>query len=262
MSSEVAPFFSKKKKKIVAVILAQFLVKLVGCRWLQNDWNAETIFFLPDPSSGNEPDLQTPYILASLTIDPIFNRTVDTLEYYCSFVFAFGLLLLELELDQSISLTAADEEDAEEDYPAAYMALIRMFTLRKEDLDDAYILQIINSCLEFRNRMESVQHPSFDEELKFRAAMSKYILMPLIQRLRVAHPDVPLDEILDKPKSTVVRRSSQRLKGHGELFSRYSKRQPMSEEHTVQPPLPRTATGSTFTAHSSNRNSYPSGQRP
>ncbi|KAK5461131.1 hypothetical protein LTS15_003194 [Exophiala xenobiotica] len=262
-STEVAPFFSKKKKKIVAVILAQFLVKLVGCCWLQNDWNAETIFFLPDPSSGDEPDLQTPYILASLTTDQVSNRTVDTLEYYCSFVFALGLLLLELELDQSISITAADEEDAEEDYPAAYIALIRMFTLRKEDLDDAYILQIINSCLEFRNRVESVQHPSFDEDPKFRATMSKYLLTPLIQRLQLAHPDVPLDEILDKPKATVVRRSSQGQRGRGELFSRYPKRQSTSEHHAaVYPPPSRTATGSTFATHSSNRNSYLSGQRP
>ncbi|KAK5209926.1 hypothetical protein LTR41_004558 [Exophiala xenobiotica] len=262
MSTQVAPFFSKKKKRVVAVILAQFLVKLVGCRWLQNDWNAETIFFLPDPSSGYEPDLQTPYILASLRPDRISDRTIDTLEYYSSFVFAFGLLLLELELDQSISITALDEMDAEEDYPAAYMALIRMFKYRKEDLDDPYIIQIIESCLDFRNRVESVQHPSFDEDLKFRAAISKYILTPLIQRLQVAHPDVPLDEILDKPKATVVRRSSQRLRGHGELFSGYTKRQPMSEHHAVQPPLSRTATGSTFAAHSSNRNSCPSGQRP
>ena len=215
MSCGVAPFFFKKKKKIVSVILAQFLVKLVGCRWLQNEWNAENIFFLPDSSIGNEPDLQTPYILASLTTNQHSNHTIDALEFYCSFVFAFGLLLLELELDQSISITAADEDDAEEEYQAAYMALIRMFTPRKEDLDDAHILQIINSCLEFRNGVESVQHPSFNEDLKFRAAIFKYILTPLIQRLQVAHPDVSLDEILDKPKATIVRRSSQRLRAHG-----------------------------------------------
>ncbi|KAK5261798.1 hypothetical protein LTR40_001541 [Exophiala xenobiotica] len=221
MSTQVAPFFSKKKKRVVAVILAQFLVKLVGCRWLQNDWNAETIFFLPDPSSGYEPDLQTPYILASLRPDRISDRTIDTLEYYSSFVFAFGLLLLELELDQSISITALDEMDAEEDYPAAYMALIRMFKYRKEDLDDPYIIQIIESCLDFRNRVESVQHPSFDEDLKFRAAISKYILTPLIQRLQVAHPDVPLDEILDKPKATVAT-FDKRWDGHEDVYGKAS----------------------------------------
>lgn len=237
-------------------------MKLVGCRWLQNEWNAENIFFLPDSSIGNEPDLQTPYILASLTTNQHSNHTIDALEFYCSFVFAFGLLLLELELDQSISITAADEDDAEEEYPAAYMALIRMFTLRKEDLDDAYILQIINSCLEFRNRVESVQHPSFNEDLKFRAAIFKYILTPLIQRLQVAHPDVSLDEILDKPKATIVRRSSQRLRAHGELFSRSPKRESTSEYHPVPPPSLRIATGSSFATHSSNHNSYHSGQRP
>jgi len=59
----VAPFLSKKKKKIVAAILAVILMKALGSRWLQKGWNTDNIFFLPDAKTGSIAELETPYIL-------------------------------------------------------------------------------------------------------------------------------------------------------------------------------------------------------
>src|ERR1700750_804826 len=73
------------------------------------------------------------------------------------------------------------------------MALLRVFDLQREELDDPYLLQIIDSCLEFKDRVESIKHEKFDTDLKFRAAILRYIVPPLLERWEAAHADVPQD---------------------------------------------------------------------
>jgi nucleoside phosphorylase len=194
-NAHIAPALSKKKKKIVAVVLARSLLKLFGGRWLQKVWNAESIFFVPDLDTDERANPRMPYVSCSLAPKGSDESEMVDYEHYYPFIFAFGILLLELELDQSISVTMDDEEEADEHYPPIYMALLRMFLLRKEDLDDAYLLQIINSCLDFGNRVESIKHPSFNNDLKLRAAILRYIVQPLTQRLQAAHSEVSLDTL-------------------------------------------------------------------
>lgn len=262
MNATIAPFFSKRKKKIVSVYLAQLLVKLLGCRWVQHDWTAESIFFLPDPTIGDPADLQTPYILASLTPGRIYDDDTEMSDFYFSFVFAFALLLLELELDQSIPITAEDEEDAEEDYPPVYMALSRVFNLQKEDLDDAYILQIVNSCLEFRNRVDSIQHPAFDDDLKFRGAILKFILSPLVQRLQIAHPDVPLGEILDRTPARTATTTHRDFRTQGKSSATPQKRQLADEHRAMHIRSFRTNTDSSLSSQPSGHRHGFDPQRP
>ncbi|EXJ93479.1 hypothetical protein A1O1_01871 [Capronia coronata CBS 617.96] len=196
-----APYLTKKKKKIVAAILAVILLKALGSRWLQKGWESDKIFFfLPDSRPGSTVEFETPYILCSLASE--LQSGADPLDAPACYstIFAFGVLLLELELDQGISVTTKDEQEADEEYPPVYMTLLRTFHLREEDLDDQYIQQVIDSCLEFSDRVESIQHPSFGEDLRFRAAIFRYIVDPLIQRLKTAHQDISLDSFGIKPQ--------------------------------------------------------------
>jgi nucleoside phosphorylase len=263
-NAHVAPVLSKKKKKIIAVILAKSLLKLFGSRWLQEVWNAESIFFLPDLNTSEIADFQMPYISCSLVSKSSDESEMVDYERYYPFIFAFGILLLELELDQSISVTMDDEEQADEDSPPIYMALLRMFLLRKEDLDDAYLLQIINSCLEFGNRVESIKHPSFNNDLKLRAAILKYIVQPLIQRLQAAHSEVSLDTLV-VPQHPVGVKSPRTFAGYDgqsssglfaqEATTTYCPGKSFSLK--AQPILPTQAVGRAESISSSTRTSTP-----
>jgi len=263
-NAHIAPAFSKKKKKIVAVILARSLLKLFGGRWLQKVWNAESIFFLPDLNASGIADLQMPYISCSLASKSSDESEILDYEHYYPLVFAFGILLLELELDQSISVTMDDEEAADEYYPPIYMALLRMFLLRKEDLDDAYLLQIINSCLDFGNRVESIKHPSFNNDLKLRAAILRYIVQPLIQRLQAAYSEVSLDTLVVPQHPVGVKSPRTFAKYDGQSSSRlfaqeatttYFPGEPFSPE--VLPIQPTQAVGRAETISSSTRTRTP-----
>ncbi|KAK5046531.1 hypothetical protein LTR84_008334 [Exophiala bonariae] len=207
-SFPTVPHLSKKKKKVVVVILANFLMILLGSGWLQRHWTSENIFFVPDLKPSETDFLEIPYIL-SLLGSPVEGDTAIDIESNYSYIYAFGILILELELDQSIPITAEDEDGADEEYPAVYMALVRVFQLRKEDLDDPYVLQVINSCLDFVNKVDSIKHPSFNNEVKFDAAVLRFILEPLIQRLQAAHPEVSLN-LLGAPISTIAHALSSR----------------------------------------------------
>ncbi|EXJ91761.1 hypothetical protein A1O3_00311 [Capronia epimyces CBS 606.96] len=191
--SATAPQLTRKKKKIVAATLAVTLLRALGSRWLEKGWEADKIFFLPESKPGSTVEFETPYILCSLASElDCEAESWDAASSY-SAIFAFGVLLLELELDEGISVTMEDEQEADEEYSPVYMTLLRTFQFREEDLDDQYIQQVIDSCLDFNDRVDSIQHPSFDQDLKFRAAILRYIVDPLIERLKTAHRDVLLD---------------------------------------------------------------------
>jgi nucleoside phosphorylase len=195
LNARVAPILSKKKKKIAAVNLARSLLTLFGSQWLQKPWNSQEIFFMHDQNTNEIVDLQMPYILSTLTQNNWIESGPESLEYCFLFVFAFGILLLELELDQSIPMIDEDEEEADEDFPAIYMSLLRTFLGRKEDLDDPYLEDVIESCLDIRNKVESIKHPSLSNDLKLRAAFLKYVVQPLTQRLQAVHPEISLDAL-------------------------------------------------------------------
>lgn len=187
------PILTKKQKKLVAVNLAKSLFSLLGSQWLQEFWDAERIFFLPTTNTIEARDLEFPQISCTLPSGYSDDSPLSTIEDFYPFVLSFGILLLELELDQKVEITANDESEADELCPASFIALLRTFTLRKDDIDDPYLLQIINSCFDFASRVEAIDHPLFDKELRVRAAILRYILQPLVQRLGVAHQTGPSD---------------------------------------------------------------------
>jgi nucleoside phosphorylase len=179
------PVLSKKKKKVISVNLAKSLFRLIGTPWLQAPWTSRNIFFWHDPVNETV-DLRMAYISCSLLLDNIDPEgPVNDFHY----IYAFGVLLLELELDQSISISEEDVQEADDDYPAIYMTLLRIFLHRKEDLDDVYLLDVISSCLELNSKAESISHPSFNDNLKLKAAVLRYILQPLTKRLNAAYPE-------------------------------------------------------------------------
>ncbi len=191
--SSIAPLLSKKKKKVLAAILAIVLLRTLGSHWLQSVWNADHIFFLPGGKTAPTPQLEMPYFLSCIASEFIHESEPGGLAAYDSYIYAFAVLLLELELDQNIMVTAEDEAEADEDCPPIYMALVRVFDLRNEDLDDPYVLEIVDSCLEFKERVGLMKHESFDADLKFRAAILRYIVKPLLERIKAAHADFPQD---------------------------------------------------------------------
>lgn len=188
------PTVSKKKKKILAVVLATSLFQLFGSPWLQTLWNIGTIYLMHDPATNEIVDIFNPYIMCSVEPIDMGDPGAGVNEQQHIFVYAFGLLLLELELDQRIPVTNEDENEADDEYPPVYMALLRMFDIWKDDLDDPYIQEIINSCLDFENKVEAIKHSQFDEKAKGKAAIFRYIVQPLLQRLKAAHSDVSLDK--------------------------------------------------------------------
>lgn len=191
--SSIAPLLSRKKKKVVAAILAIVLMRALGSNWLQSTWSADNIFFLPGSKITPAPELEMPYFLSCVASDFVHGRELEARGAYDSYIYAFAVLLLELELDQNILVTLEDQEQADEDCPPIYMALLRVFDLRREDLDDPFLLEIVDSCLEFKDRVESIKHESFDEDLQFRAAILRYIVTPLLKRIEAASEDIPQD---------------------------------------------------------------------
>lgn len=191
--SSIAPLLSKKKKKVIAAILAVVLMRTLGSQWLQSVWSADNIFFLPGGKATPAPELEMPYFLSCVASDLIRGHELEGHTAYDSYIYSFAVLLLELELDQKILVTPEDEEEADEDCPPTYVTLSRVSDLRSEDLDDPYLTQIIDACLEFNERVESIKHESLDEDLKFRAAILRYIVSPLLERMEAAHADIPQD---------------------------------------------------------------------
>jgi nucleoside phosphorylase len=241
--SSIAPLLSKKKKKVIAAILAVVLMRALGSQWLQSVWNADNIFFLPSGKATPAPELEMPYFLSCVASDFIRERELEGNAAYDSYIYAFAVLLLELELDQNILVTPEDEEEADEECPPIYMTLLRVFDLRREDLDDPYLLQIIDSCLEFKDRVESIKHESLDEDLKFRAAILRYIVKPLLERIESAHTDIPqeLFTFLRQKEATKDLSISQKgSQAHFAKFSSPTTRDPVSSPYfqEVQPQIP------------------------
>lgn len=154
-----------------------------------------------DSNTNEIVDIYNPYVQCSFDAVSSDVSPANGQQPYL-LVFAFGLILLELELGQKIDITTEDEDEADEDYPAIYMALSRMFNTWKDDLDDPYIREVINACLDFDNKVESIKHPAFSEALRPRAALLRYIVQPLANRLRAAHPDIAFD-VSDGPQQPV-----------------------------------------------------------
>ncbi|EXU96516.1 peptidase S8 family protein [Metarhizium robertsii] len=154
-----------------------------------------------DPTTNEVVDITNPYIQFSFDSMSSGDFPANGQHSYIH-VFSFGLMLLELELGHQIAITAEDENDADEEYPPVYMALLRIFHSRKDDLDDPYIREVINSCLDFENRVEGIKHRAFSDHLRPRAALLRYIVQPLVNRLRAAHPDVSFD-LINGPQQSI-----------------------------------------------------------
>ncbi|RYP66887.1 hypothetical protein DL771_007544 [Monosporascus sp. 5C6A] len=96
-------------------------------------------------------------------------------------VAALGVLVLELETNQSAGWTD-DDEDYDRATKSNKMRLSRILKEWKGDLTDIYHV-VGSACFRFENLVEDFDHPKIDQSLKDLAILYKCIVNPLFQKL-------------------------------------------------------------------------------
>ncbi|KAF2796627.1 kinase-like protein [Melanomma pulvis-pyrius CBS 109.77] len=173
-----APIFPEAHRRRLQCLLAQSLLYLYPSPWLQNMCDLEN---LEVQRPGVQGGLKKPYTLCTVSPtaysknngSPDFDETL----YLRVFMAKFGLLLLRIQFQQSLELSA-DEMNREEGYE---MALLRYIKQLNVDLNTPLPIQrAVNACRDFPQIIEESCSPLLrDENIKCRLTILKEILNPL-----------------------------------------------------------------------------------
>lgn len=176
-------FMSPADQKRLTVILARSLLYLYGSPWIQHSFSLEKLFLCARDFASL--CSQYPYLQCSIPVlcdsGDEFDFKEDIWEH--QHVVAFGLRLLEIE--SGCMITPEEEDrDPEFDRVAPYFTLERVLrTLRRDGrVEDAY-LKVAQSCLDFDDKLSSVQQPHLSPDKNYRLAIYKFIVNPLLEQL-------------------------------------------------------------------------------
>ncbi|KAL2692428.1 hypothetical protein Neosp_002837 [[Neocosmospora] mangrovei] len=169
-------------------LLSESVLHLYSSSWLLDMWKPDQIEFSKD---GSLLDFNRPYYPSQLSVDlsttPLSEQLSDPKSYYTeSFIAKFGLLLLQLQLQQAFPL---EEEDENDDIWAS-IALDRYYHKFKESLDP--IKNVVHACMRFRRHLEDLEARDKSDAFKFRMAFYKHILIPLRAICLETCPDLAL----------------------------------------------------------------------
>jgi hypothetical protein len=162
-------------RKIVGLSVAYSLFQLCSSPWLQQTFEGDNIYLLPNGKLGSRLDYWRPHISCQLD-PPGASRSI------AEDVAALGVLILELEANRSAGWT---DDDEDYDTMAARSNKTRLARIMKEwkgNFPDVYH-SVASACFRFDNLVEDFDHPKIDQGLKGLAILYKCIVNPLFQKL-------------------------------------------------------------------------------
>ncbi len=167
--------FSLKHRKLLGYLLAFAMFQLYGSPWIRTQLCHDTVFLYPRSDRGSRLNQWKPHVHCDLA--PMENIT-NVSDYMA----AFGVLLMELEADESAEWTK-DDIDWEMGTRSNQVRLGRILKEWEERVRDDYRL-VGKACHNFESLVETFDHPDVDPHLKYLAIVYKCILEPLFQVLK------------------------------------------------------------------------------
>ncbi|KAJ4317177.1 hypothetical protein N0V84_007481 [Fusarium piperis] len=177
---------------MVQYLLSESVLHLYSSPWLIEDiWQPDNIDF---PKNGTLLDFRRPYYSSPLAVEspqaslPEQVAPLDPYDHAETFMAKFGLLLLQLQLQQSFPLE--DEDQSDDIWPL--IALGRYYDDLKESADP--IKEVVDACLDFRRHLfEDLDAREKSDAFRFRMVFYKRILTPLRAMLLLNCPEVALE---------------------------------------------------------------------
>ncbi|RTE76398.1 hypothetical protein BHE90_009126 [Fusarium euwallaceae] len=170
---------------MVQYLLSESVLHLYNSPWLLDIWQPDQIEF----SKGSRLlDFRKPYYSSSLFVElspeSSPGTTADLDPYHAdTFMAKFGLLLLQLQLQQAFPLEAEDQSD--DIWPS--IALGRYYKDFEESIEP--IKEVVGACLDFRRHLfEDLDAWEESDIIKFRVVFYKHILKPLRAILELNFP--------------------------------------------------------------------------
>lgn len=177
-----------KNVATVQYLLSESVLHLYNSPWLLDIWQPDHIEF---PKDGKLLNFRRPYYPSSLQVDtsqesiPEKVDVSDPYDHAEMFMAKFGLLILQLQLQQVFPLEVEDQSD--DIWPL--IALGRYYDDFKESIEP--IKEVVDACLDFRRHLfEELDAQEESDAFKFRMVFYKLILMPLRVILQLNFPDV------------------------------------------------------------------------
>jgi hypothetical protein len=200
--------FQPKEKKKVAAILARSIVYLYKSPWMQEPCATDNVLFIRDSDESKPWQNKGPYLTCSLS-RPDSLMGVDQRDplHGHPLMVDFGIFLSELESGDKFRPSEEDDLDFETGLFSPFLMLKRILDL--PDLRrrvEAGYRDVIKACLNFDELVSALHHPGLNEELRYRAAVFKHILTPLVEELKLRYPDAA-EGLLDVPQYPRVRQS-------------------------------------------------------
>lgn len=177
-------------KNVVAVqyLLSESVLHLYSTPWLIDIWQPDHIEF---PKDGTLLDFRKPYYSFPLSVDSYgepLPEQVDPYDHAEKLMAKFGLLLLQLQLQQAFPLEMEDQSD--DIWPS--IALGRYYDNSKEFLQP--IKEVVDACLDFRRHLfEDLDSRDKSDAFRFRMVFYKRILVPLRAILLLNCPEVAIE---------------------------------------------------------------------
>jgi serine/threonine protein kinase len=176
--------FRRGERRGLQCLLALSLLYLYRNAWLGDIWDLDGIKF---PSLKSRSQFEIPHAFSRLSSANQDAGDLDTEDFDSSvFMARFGLLLLEIECQQQLELSA--EEKAEE--YGVEIALDRYIKEYQEDIEKP-LLEVLRVCLDFNGFVDQLEDPSIPEDdLKHRLVIFQHILKPIKEILTLGFPEI------------------------------------------------------------------------
>jgi hypothetical protein len=165
-------------RKLAGVLLATSLFQLSNSPWIEQHLSEETIF-VPSPAPDNRRLRHwCPRVVCSLE----FDRDTEKNEMAQSdTIAAFGVLVLELEIDRTAPWQESDSDWISGE-KSNQVRLARVLKNWEEFINDDY-RAVARACLEFDSLVENVIHPEIGTDKRALAVVYKCILEPLFRHV-------------------------------------------------------------------------------
>lgn len=168
---------TKSEKQVLGLLIATSLLYLYGSSMIQNIWSAENIY-VQNSISRPKNSIPEAYISFCLNPDPAKKSSISENSGGDPSVLALTAILLELELEEEVTI-GADDKDEWSENPSLFVALCRLH----DDLDDEFDLEfhdIIEACLQLYVRSSETELEDYSRIM--RNGLLKTVITPLKTR--------------------------------------------------------------------------------
>ncbi|KAF2455838.1 hypothetical protein BDY21DRAFT_61870 [Lineolata rhizophorae] len=175
------PKLNLKQRRILAVILARYIMNFCESPWVRNEWDKNQLLFFQEATGAL--DLKRPFLEAYLGDAGPSENPADFRIHPNQSVLALGILLLEIEQWATIESKRQEDDYGEDGKPNENTDLFTALRWWEDSVDDLYYnyRAAIRACLvcEFA---EEAQSTSLNDE-EFRKALYDKVVVPLEREL-------------------------------------------------------------------------------